>query len=93
MRMAFRVGLAERLELAGQPHYMVFVNKANVSQAQLDAAAAQVLGNETSQLLRASIVSRDFWVDFLKTRYGARFDETSRPFFSGSKRSMLTSKA
>ena len=81
VRLAFRVGLAERLELPGQPQHMVFVNKANVSQAQLDAAAAQVLGNETSQLLRASIVSRDFWVDFLKTRYGARFDETNRPFF------------
>ncbi|MNJ11094.1 putative E3 ubiquitin-protein ligase ipaH7.8 [compost metagenome] len=82
VRLAYRIGLAERLELPGQPRRMIYVGKAEVSQVLLDAAGTEVLEGETADALKASIVSRDFWVEFLKSRYRARFDEANRPYFS-----------
>lgn len=82
VRLAYRVGLAERLDLPGQAKNMMFVSVADVSAAQLDAAEAEVLQGETPESLKAGIASRDFWIEFLKKRYVERFDEVNKPYFA-----------
>ncbi|KDO00085.2 NEL-type E3 ubiquitin ligase domain-containing protein [Pseudomonas donghuensis] len=61
---------------------MLFEHMANVTAAQLDSAATEVLEGETPESLKAGISGRDFWIDFLKMRYAARFDEASKPYFA-----------
>ncbi|MEN5200072.1 NEL-type E3 ubiquitin ligase domain-containing protein [Pseudomonas wadenswilerensis] len=82
VRLAYRIGLARRLELPGQPEGMRFAHMANVTEGQLDGAETEVLAAETAQALRETIASRDFWITFLKSRYGERFDEVNKPFFA-----------
>ncbi|MCP3751964.1 DUF6543 domain-containing protein [Pseudomonas sp. SBB6] len=82
VRLAYRVGLAERLGLPGQAKGMLFEHMANVTAAQLDSAATEVLEGETPESLKAGISGRDFWIDFLKMRYAARFDEANKPYFA-----------
>ncbi|CAK9888914.1 MULTISPECIES: NEL-type E3 ubiquitin ligase domain-containing protein [Pseudomonas] len=82
VRLAYRIGLAERLEIPGQPQGMRFANMANVTTAQRDSAAAEVLAAETPEALRAAIASRDFWITFLKSRYGTRFEAVNKPYFA-----------
>ncbi|MBF4209408.1 hypothetical protein EI533_16880 [Pseudomonas donghuensis] len=81
VRLAYRIGLAQRLELPGQPQGMRFEHMANVTAAQLDSAATEVLEGETPESLRAGISGRNFWIDFLKARYATRFAELNEPYF------------
>ncbi|MNH12912.1 putative E3 ubiquitin-protein ligase ipaH7.8 [compost metagenome] len=82
VRLFYRIKLAQRLGLPGQPQTMRFANMANVTAAQLDSAAAEVLAAETPEAMKSAIASRDFWITFLKSRYGERFDEVNKPFFA-----------
>ncbi|UVL58596.1 NEL-type E3 ubiquitin ligase domain-containing protein [Pseudomonas sp. B21-035] len=79
VRLAYRIGLAERLDLPGQPQSMLFGRIANVTQAQLDAAENEVLAGETPEFLKAELSSRDFWIEFLKNNYKSRFEEANKP--------------
>lgn len=82
VRLAYRIGLAERLDLPGQPQSMLFERMANVTAAQLDSAATEVLEGETPEFMKAGIAGRDFWIEFLKARYAARFDAVNKPYFA-----------
>ncbi|ROL74107.1 NEL-type E3 ubiquitin ligase domain-containing protein [Pseudomonas vranovensis] len=82
VRLAYRIGLAERLDLPGQPQSMLFERMANVTAAKLDSAATEVLEGETPELMKAGIAGRDFWIEFLKARYAARFDAVNKPYFA-----------
>lgn len=82
VRLAYRIGLAERLELPGQPQSMLFERMANVTAAQLDSAATEVLAGETPESLKSGIAGRDFWIEFLRARYAMRFEEVNKPYFA-----------
>lgn len=71
--LAYRVGLATRLELPVGSHSMHFSTSAGVSQAALDRAAAWVLARETPDALVAFALQRDFWCSYLEGRYPAQF--------------------
>ncbi|WP_445570947.1 NEL-type E3 ubiquitin ligase domain-containing protein [Pseudomonas sp. E102] len=73
VRLAYRTGLRDRLELPGQPKGGRFTSLGNVSSAMLDAAAAEVLSLDDSPQPMQSLVGRDFWIDYLKQQYAADF--------------------
>lgn len=70
VRLAYRIGLGDRLELPGQPKDMLY--SGNVSAASLDAAYAEVIGAEQSAEFKEDLVTRKYWTDQLKRKYAAR---------------------
>jgi hypothetical protein len=73
VRLAYRVGLKDRLELPGQPAGGVYLRLGDVTPDMLDAAANQVLALDDSPQQFQSLVGRDFWIDYLKQQQGASF--------------------
>lgn len=74
VRLAYRVGLKDRLALPGQPEGGRFIHMGNVTPQMLDDAAQQVLALDDSPRLLQSIVGREFWVDFLKQQHQPAFE-------------------
>ncbi|WP_416773351.1 NEL-type E3 ubiquitin ligase domain-containing protein [Pseudomonas sp. RHF3.3-3] len=74
VRLAYRIGLASRLGLPGQPAHMTFTELAGVPQPALDAAYLKVLEREKSPDYLRSMAAREFWSDHLKARYPERFE-------------------
>ncbi|HDS1817580.1 TPA: hypothetical protein QEM96_002224 [Pseudomonas putida] len=79
--LAYRIGLAARLGLPGQPQTMQFGRLAGVTQAQLNNAAAAVRWSSATQDLQAYISQRDYWVEYLERQHAARFDSVKQPFW------------
>lgn len=77
VRLAYLQGLAERLELPGQPRGMLFRSQSGVSAAKLAAAALQVAALEGSDAMVESLVGREFWVQSLEQK---GFDEIDRRY-------------
>jgi hypothetical protein len=73
VRLAYRVGLRDRLELPGQPKGGRFIRMANVSSAMLEAAASEVMALDGSPQQMQSLVGRDFWIDYLRREHAAAF--------------------
>ena len=71
--LAFRTGLAERLNLLGQPRHMLFGSLAGVTQADLDNAYQQVLSAETGEERVVFISQREFWVAALRELHAEAF--------------------
>jgi hypothetical protein len=80
VRLAYRLALARPLALPGQPGAMLYPDWAGVSTALIEQARTQVLADEQSVLLSRFIESRDFWQQFLRSRYAARFTAMDAPF-------------
>lgn len=74
VRLAYRVGLKDRLALPGQPEGGRFIHMGNVTSQMLDDAAKQVLALDDSPRLLQSIVGREFWIDFLKQQHQPAFE-------------------
>ncbi|MCQ6255718.1 NEL-type E3 ubiquitin ligase domain-containing protein [Pseudomonas sp. Q11] len=73
VRLAFRVGLKDRLKLPGQPAGGVFLTLGDVTPEMLDTAADEVLALDDSPQQFQSLVGRDFWIDYLKQQHGVSF--------------------
>lgn len=71
VRLAYRIGLGDRLELPGQPKDMLY--SGNVSAATLDTAYAEVIAAEQSADFMEDLVTRDYWIAQLKRKYPGRF--------------------
>jgi hypothetical protein len=78
VRLAYRIGLAERLELPGQPRGMRY--SGNVSSAMLDAAHAEVIAAEESSAFIDDLVGHKYWSDYLKGKYPERFVQVREGF-------------
>lgn len=74
IRLSYRVGVRDRLELPGQPTRAQYTGSEYVSDAKLDAAVEQIQSLANSQAEIDSITERDFWVAYLKDKYRSRFD-------------------
>jgi hypothetical protein len=74
VRLAYLQGLAERLDLPGQPKGMIFRRISGVTAAKLDAAALQVAGLEGSEVMIQSLAGREFWVQSLEQKGFAEID-------------------
>lgn len=79
--LAYRTRLARELDLPGQPRTMQFEGIAEVSQAQLEAAAREVRSRERGSGLAEYIAQRDFWITYLRGEYAERFRAAEQPFW------------
>lgn len=77
IRLAYRIGLAQRLELPNQPHGMIYATVANVTQAALDTAYDTIIESEAGDDFVRSLVQRTYWLDYLKRAYPAEFETLS----------------
>lgn len=73
VRLAYRVGLKDRLGLPGQPAGGVYLTLGDVTPDMLDAAANQILALDNSPQQFQSLVGRDFWIDYLQEQHRASF--------------------
>lgn len=80
--LAYRSGLAETLDLPGQPRTMQFPSIADVTLLQLNHAAATVRSAEASDELARYISQRDFWLENLRHEHGPAFSEIEAPFWA-----------
>ncbi|HEF4759273.1 TPA: hypothetical protein SAN82_001687 [Pseudomonas putida] len=81
VELAYRTGLANRLELVGQPLHMRYAALSGVKQSDLDAAYNKVLTAEASPELSTFISGRTFWSDFLRLHHGKQFSDLTAPFY------------
>ncbi|QHG66073.1 NEL-type E3 ubiquitin ligase domain-containing protein [Pseudomonas putida] len=80
--LAYRTGLAERLDLVGQPRTMEYPQVAEVTQDHLEQAYRAVLAAEAGSE-RASFISQcDYWVAYLNARYPEAFAQITESFSS-----------
>lgn len=84
--LAFRIGLADTLELPGQPRHMRFEQLAEVTNKDLVAAADKVRVAELSPELLDFIVGLPFWIDYLKRRFHGRFEDVLGSFHERAQR-------
>ncbi|MGL6243136.1 NEL-type E3 ubiquitin ligase domain-containing protein [Pseudomonas sp.] len=75
--LAYRVGLAERLDLPAQPRAMTSGWNVEVTPATLDQACQKVLTAERSSALREWVITQGFWVEYLEVTYQERFRDIS----------------
>ncbi|NWD49622.1 NEL-type E3 ubiquitin ligase domain-containing protein, partial [Pseudomonas gingeri] len=75
VRLAYRIGLKERLRLPGQPGHMTFTELARVTEQDLDRAHARVLAQEQSPAYARSLANREFWIDYLKEHNPSSFKD------------------
>lgn len=81
--LAYRTGLADELDLPGQPRTMQFGAIAGVTRAQLDAAAATVRSEEAGKGLAEYISQRDFWVQYLEAQHTEAFTAAEQASWDG----------
>ena len=71
--LTYRVRLAGRLRLPGQPAALHFEAYAGLTQGDLESAQAEVLRAETSERLIQALADREFWERYVRDRYERRF--------------------
>lgn len=79
IRLAYRLGLKDRLGLPGQPDQARFTAVADVTAAMLDDAQVKVLAMDNSPAEIDATTQRDFWQTFLKRKYASKFEEALAP--------------
>jgi hypothetical protein len=80
VRVAYRIGLAQRLKLPEQIQGMVFAALARVSRPMLVDAERRVLALESQPGFTRNLVAREFWTRFLETRFAEDFATINAPF-------------
>lgn len=80
VELAYRTGLADRLELLGQPRHMRYASLSGVEQKDLDIAYNKVIAAQLSPELSTYVSGRTFWVDFLRQHQGKQFTDLTAPF-------------
>ena len=73
IRLAYRIGLAKRLDLPKQPTDMLFRNASGVTDQDIDTACSKVLAAQNSPLLMEQLISQDYWVSYLQRKYASAF--------------------
>ena len=82
VRLAYRVGLKDRLALPGQPKGGRFIHMATVTTNMLDAAARRVLALDDSPEQLQSLVGRDFWIEYVRQHHAAAFQALNETFIA-----------
>ncbi|MGE8186729.1 NEL-type E3 ubiquitin ligase domain-containing protein [Pseudomonas sp. NPDC086278] len=80
IKLAYRFGLKDRLELPGQPKKVRFISMGGVTPAMLDEACANVVKLDDSAEEFQALVSRDFWKDAVTNKYRAQFETQREPY-------------
>lgn len=90
VRLAYRIGLAHRLDLPPQPEGMLFAGLAQVSAADLDQAYLRIIAREQTAEFAEQVVQHKYWQDFLREQYPSDFARVQREF--NAKREALEDK-
>lgn len=80
VNLAYRIGLAESLDLPGQPRHMRYGTLANVTQAELDLAQNRVKTAELSPKWLQFMSRQTFWKDHLQRIYPRQFASVTDKF-------------
>jgi Leucine-rich repeat (LRR) protein len=80
IRLFYRHGLKDRLQLPGQPERMGFGHLVNVSKAQMDAAYEKIIALDNSPEEFQALLSREFWQEFVIHKYQSQFEAQRQPF-------------
>ncbi|WP_434592924.1 NEL domain-containing protein [Pseudomonas sp. R4-76] len=80
IRLFYRHGLKDRLQLPGQPEEMGFAHLAGVSKVQMENAYQTVIARENSAEEFQALVSREFWQKYLTHKYQENFETQRQPF-------------
>ncbi len=78
--LGYRIRLAKALHLPCQPRTMKFASLAAITAQGEQEALAAVLAQETPEALAQNIVTRDFWISYLRTEHHQAFAELDADF-------------
>lgn len=81
IHLAYRIGLAEELELPDQPQHMMFSLVAGVTQNDLDRACAEIRLLEQTSALVEFVSTRDFWKEYLISLNISEVSVLTEPYF------------
>ncbi|WP_434768766.1 NEL-type E3 ubiquitin ligase domain-containing protein [Pseudomonas triticicola] len=80
IRLQYRIGMTrgwpDGLELPAQPEHMLYATP--IRGQTLINARASVLADEASELFIEDLISRDYWVGYMREQYPKVFDELER---------------
>lgn len=79
VRLAFRKGLADSLDLPGQPKNITYTQVGGVTAEDLADALADVTTGEMSASLQAFLVRQNFWRRHLKQHFAQDFTAATDP--------------
>lgn len=82
VKLGYRVGLKDRLELPGQPPQFKFIDLAKVTKAELDKAYGKVIALDNSPEEFQSLVGKDFWKEYLTSMYRPQFEALRDPYLT-----------
>lgn len=80
VRLAYRLGLAEPLDLPLPPARMLYRTAAAVTADELQNVEGLVLASQNSPAFFANVMDRDFWVTWLREAYASDFAELRATF-------------
>nr|WP_180205439.1 NEL-type E3 ubiquitin ligase domain-containing protein [Pseudomonas sp. SbOxS1]NYU05538.1 hypothetical protein [Pseudomonas sp. SbOxS1] len=80
IRLAYRIGLARRLDLPDQPKGMLYANLAQVAAADLDQAYTRIIAQEQTTVFNDQLIARKYWRDYLEEKYPAEFTRVQQQF-------------
>nr|WP_314524997.1 NEL-type E3 ubiquitin ligase domain-containing protein [uncultured Pseudomonas sp.] len=83
VRLAYRYGLKgpEKLDLPGQPDKVTFIGMGKVTPKQLTDTLERIRKLDGSPQEFAALLTRDFWKDFVVSKYRPQFEELSEPYY------------
>ena len=82
IHLAYRIGLANELELHNQPQSMLFSVVAGVTQADLQRAKMEIKLLEQTPALAKFVSTRDFWREYLTNSHMPEMTELTEPYFN-----------
>lgn len=80
IRLAYRYGLKDRLELPAQPTQARFIQLADVTPQMLDNVYTSIVSMDNSPAEFQALLARDFWMDYVTNTYRAQFEAQREPF-------------
>ncbi|WP_328284806.1 NEL-type E3 ubiquitin ligase domain-containing protein [Pseudomonas huanghezhanensis] len=80
VRLAYRLGLAERLDLPLAPSSMLYRTIAGVTSEELAGVQGEVMAGQNGPGLLDYAANRDFWTDWLRETYASQFEELQATF-------------
>ena len=80
IRLAYRYGLKDRLQLPAQPDQVFYTHMAKVSEGALEAAYRKVVALDDSPEEFQALLSEEFWQDYVTNKYRGQFEDQRQPF-------------
>lgn len=84
IRLAYRIGLARRLELPRQPNTMIYGNLAQVTVQDIDQAYTTILAEEQQPEFVEQLIGRSYWMEYLEERHATEFSALQQRFVAKS---------